>query len=197
MRTQRRIDTTVNARDACYSCVWNANLFEKERKIRIRNPDVSYILGHNSQLTVVRKMKTLLTICITLLFSKGYAFTPNIQVRHRPNIRGKDTALSIASLPSSSVHTRSYRNDVRLFSSTIDVEAEASTADVSMDPMHIFLGDSIPYSEITIGVMKETFPGECRVSQSPDSVKKLVDAGFDVVVQAGGKSTRFIKYIYF
>ena len=56
-----------------------------------------------------------------------------------------------------------------------------------MEPQGKFLGDPIPYSELTIGVMKETYPGECRVSQSPESVKTLVDAGFDVVVQAGGK----------
>ena len=44
----------------------------------------------------------------------------------------------------------------------------------------------IPYSELTIGVLKETFPGENRVSQTPDSVKGLVNAGFTVVVEAGG-----------
>lgn len=44
----------------------------------------------------------------------------------------------------------------------------------------------IPYSELTIGVLKETFPGENRVSQTPDSIKGLVNAGFTVVVEAGG-----------
>ena len=65
--------------------------------------------------------------------------------------------------------------------------SSSDTNDVSMDvaPKHQFLGEGIPYSDITIGVMKETYPGECRVSQTPDTVKKLVDAGFDVVVQSG------------
>jgi hypothetical protein len=49
------------------------------------------------------------------------------------------------------------------------------------------LGDPIPYEELTIGVMKETYKGENRVSQTPDSVKMLVKAGFNVVVQAGGE----------
>jgi len=43
----------------------------------------------------------------------------------------------------------------------------------------------IPYSELTIGVVKETFEGENRVSQTPDSVKNLVTAGFTVVIQSG------------
>lgn len=53
-------------------------------------------------------------------------------------------------------------------------------------PIKIRLGKAIPYEELTIGVMKETYPGENRVSQSPDSVAGLVKAGFRVMVQAGG-----------
>jgi hypothetical protein len=53
-------------------------------------------------------------------------------------------------------------------------------------PNKIRLGEAIPYEQLTIGVMKETYPGENRVSQSPDSVAVLVKAGFNVVVQAGG-----------
>ena len=45
----------------------------------------------------------------------------------------------------------------------------------------------IPYSELTIGVLKETWKRENRVSQSPESVSSLVKAGFNVVVQEGGK----------
>ena len=36
----------------------------------------------------------------------------------------------------------------------------------------------VPYSQMSIGVPKETFALERRVSQTPESVKKLVDAGF-------------------
>jgi hypothetical protein len=46
--------------------------------------------------------------------------------------------------------------------------------------------DPVPYSELTIGVMKETFPGENRVSQTPDSVANLVKAGLTVIVEQGG-----------
>ena len=53
------------------------------------------------------------------------------------------------------------------------------------------LGAPIPYEDLTVGVLKETFKGENRVSQSPDSVRSLVKAGLTVIVQAGG------TYIYF
>jgi Alanine dehydrogenase/PNT, N-terminal domain len=46
---------------------------------------------------------------------------------------------------------------------------------------------AIPYDQLTIGVLKETFKGERRVSQTPESVSSLVKAGFKVIVQSGGK----------
>lgn len=49
------------------------------------------------------------------------------------------------------------------------------------------LGKPIPYSELTIGVLKENFKGENRVSQTPDSVSLLVKEGFSVVVESGGE----------
>jgi len=44
-----------------------------------------------------------------------------------------------------------------------------------------------PYNKITIGILKETFPGENRVSLTPESVALLTKAGFHVVVQSGGR----------
>jgi Alanine dehydrogenase/PNT, N-terminal domain len=51
----------------------------------------------------------------------------------------------------------------------------------------MLLGTAIPYEQLTIGVLKETYPGENRVAQTPDSVRTLIKAGMNVVVQAGGK----------
>jgi len=45
--------------------------------------------------------------------------------------------------------------------------------------------EPIAYNDMTIGVLKETTPGETRVSQSPDSVANLIKAGFNVIVQSG------------
>lgn len=44
----------------------------------------------------------------------------------------------------------------------------------------------IAYEQLTIGVVKESLDGENRVSQTPDSVRGLVKAGFTVLVEAGG-----------
>mmetsp|Transcript_29336 Transcript_29336/g.45621 ORF Transcript_29336/g.45621 Transcript_29336/m.45621 type:complete len:1123 (+) Transcript_29336:90-3458(+) len=87
----------------------------------------------------------------------------------------------------------------KVFSTSVPAEEKQQGVDVDiiMEPQGKFLGDPIPYSELTIGVMKETYPGECRVSQSPESVKTLVDAGFDVVVQAGaGEKASFDDAAY-
>ena len=61
-----------------------------------------------------------------------------------------------------------------------DVSSSSSSSVVSIATA------PVPYSELTIGVLKETTDGENRVSQSPDSVRALVKAGFNVVVQKGG-----------
>lgn len=47
------------------------------------------------------------------------------------------------------------------------------------------LSSPIPYSKLTIGIMKETFPGENRVSITPESASVLIKEGFHVVVQSG------------
>lgn len=57
---------------------------------------------------------------------------------------------------------------------------------ITEDTTARFLGNAMPYEELTIGVLKETYDGENRVSQSPDSVANLVKAGFNVIVQGGG-----------
>ena len=56
-----------------------------------------------------------------------------------------------------------------------------------------FLGQARKYEDLTIAVLAETQEGETRVSQSPDSVKTLVKAGFHVVVQSGGTYRTFRK----
>jgi NAD(P) transhydrogenase len=55
----------------------------------------------------------------------------------------------------------------------------------------------VPYGEMTIGVPKETAHLERRVAQSPESVGKLVKAGFNVVVERGaGLSSTFSDSAY-
>lgn len=80
-----------------------------------------------------------------------------------------------------------------LYPSTKSVPFYATVPEVDEKPEVSFgetpslVGKAIPYEELTVGVMRETYPGENRVSQSPDSVANLVKAGFNVIVQSGGK----------
>ena len=64
-------------------------------------------------------------------------------------------------------------------------------ADAFTDVSTGILGGPIPYADLTVGVLGETFKGENRVSLAPDSVKALVDAGFTVVVESGGEFLPF------
>lgn len=89
---------------------------------------------------------------------------------------------------------KSFRG-AKFFATTVSkeevVEEEKSASILDLPDSHI-LGQPTPYDQLTIGVMKETYNGENRVSQTPDSVKMLIKEGFHVVVQAGGKSEYMI-----
>ncbi|KAL7545093.1 hypothetical protein ACHAWF_008451, partial [Thalassiosira exigua] len=80
-----------------------------------------------------------------------------------------------------------------------DAFEEVDPSDLSheADAKSSFLGKSIPYEELTIGVIKETYPGENRVSIAPESAKSLVDAGWNVVVERGaGEKASFSDEAY-
>ncbi len=87
----------------------------------------------------------------------------------------------------------SHETATSLFSAVSDEQNKVSEA--SSDPIaasfeaipenHI-LGKPIPYSDLTIGVVKETYLGENRVSLTPESVSLLTKAGLSVVVETGG-----------
>ena len=93
--------------------------------------------------------------------------------------------------------TLQSHNATALFStieSPNSVESESNTSDddwiseqFETKSPHQILGSPIPYSDITIGVLKEDYQNENRVSVAPESVKMLVDAGLNVVVESGGK----------
>lgn len=83
-----------------------------------------------------------------------------------------------------------------LYSSLSDDKQKDETDEIKKDvvadlfsaaPESQILGEPIPYEKLTIGVVKEDYPGENRVALSPDAVQLLVKAGFHVAVQSGGK----------
>ena len=67
--------------------------------------------------------------------------------------------------------------------------ANGENDEKTADALHTqrFLGSPIPYSELTVGVLRETYPGENRVSVAPESVRMLVKEGLNVVVESGGE----------
>ncbi len=92
-----------------------------------------------------------------------------------------------------------------LFSTISDSKKGADTTTKKYDPSDDFTGQSpskilrekVPYSDLTVGVLKETFQGENRVSIAPDSAKMLVNAGMSVVVETGaGERASFSDAAY-
>jgi len=85
-------------------------------------------------------------------------------------------------------HPRTSRTGSTIIAVATEDEIEAAASKSAfLEPKEGILSDPIPYADLTIGVLKETYPGEQRVSQTPDSVRSLVKAGLTVVVQEGGE----------
>jgi hypothetical protein len=89
--------------------------------------------------------------------------------------------------------SRSPIQNWRLFSATAPVEQASTDSVFDDDKSHRFLGQPIPYEQLTIGVLKEVTEGEARVSQTPETVANLVKKGFHVLVEAGGESTQSLN----
>jgi NAD(P) transhydrogenase len=99
-----------------------------------------------------------------------------------------------------------------IYATVEDEQKKGSDKDTPNDDAPAFISDAfnkddaeealtffspIPYSKLTIGIVKETFKGENRVSQTPDSVKGLVAAGFTVIVESGaGDNASFSDSLY-
>ena len=123
-------------------------------------------------------MKIQLLTSGLLLGQYASAFSPALTTRSNGlNIRSKQPTSIIATYSA-------VEGDQAQKESVVDDIPAAKFLDDSGE--HDFLGEPIPYSKLTIGVLKETFPGENRVSQTPDSIKTLVKEGFTVVVEEGG-----------
>jgi hypothetical protein len=105
-------------------------------------------------------------------------------------------------VPSQTASQRRIKSWAPQYATTPE-HAEQEAGDVSTPKA--FLGSTeakiwtqpIPFEKLTIGVIRETFPGENRVSQTPDSIRSLVKEGFNVVVQAGGTYRIFLPvFVY-
>jgi NAD(P) transhydrogenase len=55
----------------------------------------------------------------------------------------------------------------------------------------------IPYSKLTVGIPKETFTLEKRVAATPESIQRLIQPGFHVLVEANaGEAAHFSNADY-
>lgn len=113
--------------------------------------------------------------------SQAFSFGPS-------SVRTPPRSLPSGSLP----HSSWYRQSI-LRRATIDLEAPTTpplnddeSSSTNSNPN--LLGRPIPYNELTVGILKERYPGENRVSQTPDSVALLIKGGLNVVVETGGTS---------
>ena len=79
-----------------------------------------------------------------------------------------------------------------LQSGLVTLEDKKPSAEATTPP-----AGQVPFSKYTIGVPKETYPNEKRVSTSPENVQKYSKMGFQVVVESGaGKEASFSDDMY-
>lgn len=67
----------------------------------------------------------------------------------------------------------------------------AFSASSSSDTTTSLLGT--PYTALTVGIPKETFALEKRVAATPESVKRLVTPGFNVVVETNAGAASYFS----
>ena len=118
------------------------------------------------------------------LFASGLLLGQCATAFTTPSLTARSTGLSLRGRQPSTSIVATYATVESSESKQQKENLDDSTAATFLDES--IIGESIPYSELTIGVLKETYPGENRVSQTPDSIKTLLKDGFTVVVEEGG-----------
>lgn len=78
------------------------------------------------------------------------------------------------------------RSKLRLYHSTTRLHEEKKPAEAEAEAEPETPVKSIPYSELTIGVPTEVFPGERRVAMTPANAALLLKKGFKRVMVEHG-----------
>eukprot|EP01080_Neovahlkampfia_damariscottae_P011368 gene11368-4536_t len=99
----------------------------------------------------------------------------------------KDTTVDSKPFSLHSTQRRNFYNTFKLFSEAQSIEKKVEEVKVEKKE-EVKIPEGIPHSELTVGIPKETFENERRVSQTPESVEKLVKSGFSVLVESGAGS---------
>jgi len=136
-----------------------------------------------------------LLAALLLLPSAIYGFSIPAQSRTNHALLAPKIAQKPISIPPITVLYSALSNDE---TSEIDKKGEEEILAAVAEPKPSKnLAEPTPYEQLTIGVTKESFPGENRVSIAPDSAETLIKAGFNVVVQSGaGERASFSDAAY-
>ncbi|KAI9149600.1 NAD(P) transhydrogenase [Paramyrothecium foliicola] len=107
-----------------------------------------------------------------------------------PDFRGRSRQRSLVAAPVASTSLALVRHNASALTPSL-VSGSQSYSTVVVPP-------TTPYSELTVGVPKEIFPGERRVALTPANVALLLKKGFNkVVVERGaGTSADFLDEAY-
>jgi hypothetical protein len=102
-------------------------------------------------------------------------------------------------LPTAAVSTASFRGGLHgsncyrssTTSSLTLLRSLSSSSSTKKDTV-VTTPKGTPYTKLTIGIPRETYPLEKRVAATPESVSKLVKPGFTVLIESGaGQASHF------
>jgi hypothetical protein len=120
-------------------------------------------------------------------FSTPTSLIIHPSIHHSGSLIAKNASVRKVSLQSTTSKDSDVATTTPVSFDAVFHNKESNSVNQASSRSKIHRNAVIPYEELTIGVLKETFSGEKRVSQSPDSVLSLVKSGFNVVVQSGGE----------
>jgi NAD(P) transhydrogenase len=150
----------------------------------------------------MKRKDILFTLCTVVSATRCEAWAPAVGFvsrtisksidRRRNHLQVRKTSTSIYGTVEDQ---QKEERDSDILGSSVDSISSTFNEDDASEALTFFF--PIPYSELTIGVVKETSKGENRVSQTPDSVRGLIKEGFTVIVESGaGDNASFSDGLY-
>jgi len=142
---------------------------------------------------LIYKFAAFSAVSISCTFKYGTAFSSKVGSTNL--VATKSNKLSHKFPTGPSLLSSSVKDNNFVSTENSDLEINKSVPSFETNKNREISGK--PYSELSIGVTKETFPGENRVSLTPESVSLLTNKGFNVLVAAGaGEKASFSDAAY-
>lgn len=106
-------------------------------------------------------------------------------------IRLPTAAVSTASFRGGLHGSNCYRSSTTSSLTLLRSLSSSSSSSTKKDTV-VTTPKGTPYTKLTIGIPRETYPLEKRVAATPESVSKLVKPGFTVLIESGaGQASHF------